>query len=34
MVGAIYFHFRASKAKTAFPAMLLLLIATVGLASI
>ena len=34
MAGAIYFHFRAGKAKTAFPAMLLLLIATVGLASI
>ena len=34
MAGAIYFHFRAGKAKTAFPAMLLLLITTVGLALI
>jgi uncharacterized membrane protein YphA (DoxX/SURF4 family) len=34
MAGAIFFHFRASKAKTAFPAMLLLLITTVGLATI
>jgi hypothetical protein len=34
MAGAIYFHFKAGKAKTAFPAMLLLLITTVGLALI
>ncbi len=34
MAGAIFFHFRAGKAKTAFPAMLLLLITTVGLATI
>lgn len=34
MAGAIFFHFRANKAKTAFPAMLLLLIATLGIASL
>jgi uncharacterized membrane protein YphA (DoxX/SURF4 family) len=34
MAGAIYFHFRANKVRTAFPAMLLLIIATFGIASI
>lgn len=34
MSGAIYFHFRANKAKTAFPAMLFLVLATIGLATI
>jgi hypothetical protein len=34
MAGAIYFHFRANKVRTAFPAMLLLIIATLGIASI
>lgn len=34
MAGAIFFHFRANKAKTAFPAMLLLTLATVGIATL
>jgi hypothetical protein len=34
MAGAIFFHFRANKARTAFPAMLLLIIATVGIATL
>jgi uncharacterized membrane protein YphA (DoxX/SURF4 family) len=34
MAGAIFFHFRANKSRTAFPAMLLLLITTFGIASI
>ena len=34
MAGAIYFHFRANKAKTAFPAMLLLILLTLGIATI
>lgn len=34
MAGAIFFHFKANKARTAFPAMLLLIITTVGIASL
>ncbi|MFY7813209.1 MAG: DoxX family protein [Candidatus Nanopelagicaceae bacterium] len=34
MAGAIFFHFRSNKLRTAFPAMLLLLIATFGIASL
>lgn len=33
MSGALYFHFRANKAKTAFPAFLFLILATIGLAT-
>lgn len=31
MAGAIFFHFRANKMRTAFPAMLLLILATIGI---
>ena len=34
MAGAIFFHFRANKAKTAFPAMFLLILTTFGTATI
>jgi hypothetical protein len=34
MAGAIFFHFRANKSKTAFPAMLLLILITFGIATI
>ena len=34
MAGAIFFHFRANKAKTAFPAMFLLILTTFGIATI
>ena len=34
MAGAIFFHFRANKARTAFPAMLLLVLATFALATL
>ncbi|MEY2722502.1 MAG: DoxX family membrane protein [Actinobacteria bacterium] len=34
MAGAIFFHFKANKAKTAFPAMLLLILTTVGIATL
>jgi len=34
MVGAIYFHFRASKIKTSFPAIFLLVMTTVALATL
>jgi len=33
MSGAIFFHFKAGKARTAFPAILFLILATVGLAT-
>ena len=31
MAGAIYFHFRANKMRTAFPAMLFLILSTIGI---
>ncbi|MEY3430773.1 MAG: hypothetical protein RLZZ79_146 [Actinomycetota bacterium] len=34
MAGAIFFHFRANKARTAFPAMFLLILTTVGIATL
>ena len=34
MAGAIFFHFRANKARTAFPAMLLLVLATFSIATL
>lgn len=34
MSGAIFFHFRANKVRTAFPAVLLLILATVGIATL
>lgn len=34
MAGAIFFHFRANKAKTAFPAMFLLILTTFGIATL
>lgn len=33
MAGAIYFHFRANKMRTSFPAMLFLILATIGIFS-
>ena len=33
MVGAVFFHFRANKMRTAFPAVLFLILATIGLFS-
>lgn len=34
MAGAIYFHFKANKIRTGFPAMLLIIFATIGIATI
>jgi hypothetical protein len=34
MAGAIFFHFKANKARTAFPAMLLIILSTIGIATI
>ena len=31
MAGAIFFHFRANKMRTAFPAMLFLILSTIGI---
>ncbi|NDE72182.1 MAG: DoxX family membrane protein [Actinobacteria bacterium] len=33
MAGAVFFHFRANKMRTAFPAMLFLVLATIGIFS-
>lgn len=34
MAGAIFFHFKANKVRTGFPAMLLIILATIGIATI
>jgi uncharacterized membrane protein YphA (DoxX/SURF4 family) len=34
MAGAIFFHFRANKIRTGFPAMLLIILATLGIATL
>lgn len=34
MAGALFFHFRANKIRTAFPAMLLIVLATLGIATL
>lgn len=34
MAGAIFFHFKANKIRTGFPAMLLIILATIGIATI
>ncbi len=34
MAGAIFFHFKANKVRTVFPAMLLIILATIGIATI
>ena len=34
MAGAIFFHFKANKVRTGFPAMLLIILATLGIATI
>lgn len=34
MAGAIFYHFKANKARTGFPAMLLIILATIGIATI
>ena len=34
MAGAVFYHFKAIKARTAFPAMLLIILATIGIATI
>lgn len=34
MAGALYFHFRANKVRTAFPAMLFLVLSTIALATL
>lgn len=34
MAGAIFFHFKANKARTAFPAMLLIILTTIAIATI
>jgi uncharacterized membrane protein YphA (DoxX/SURF4 family) len=34
MAGAIFFHFRANKARTAFPAIFLLILTTFGIATL
>jgi uncharacterized membrane protein YphA (DoxX/SURF4 family) len=34
MVGAIFFHFKANKVRTGFPAMLLIILTTIGIATI
>jgi uncharacterized membrane protein YphA (DoxX/SURF4 family) len=34
MAGAIFYHFKANKVRTAFPAMLLIILATLGIATI
>ena len=34
MAGALFFHFRANKIRTGFPAMLLIILATLGIATL
>ncbi len=34
MAGALFFHFRANKIRTGFPAMLLIVLATLGIATL
>ena len=34
MAGAIFYHFKANKIRTGFPAMLLIILATIGIATI
>ena len=34
MAGAIFFHVKANKVRTGFPAMLLIILATIGIATI
>ena len=34
MAGAIFFHFKENKVRTGFPAMLLIILATIGIATI
>ncbi|MBM3655385.1 MAG: DoxX family membrane protein [Actinobacteria bacterium] len=34
MAGAIFFHFKANKIRTGFPAMLLIILATLGIATL
>lgn len=34
MAGAIFFHFKANRVRTGFPAMLLIILATIGIATI
>jgi hypothetical protein len=34
MAGALFFHFRANKIRTGFPAMLLIVLTTLGIATL